>query len=240
MMLMPTLSIVIPTKNEERYLPGLLEEIRRQTLQPDEIIVADSFSKDATRDHAKRFGAVVVDGGLPSIGRNRGAAASSSDLIFFFDADVVLKDDRFLERAVNEFVEKKYDIATTDVGVVGGNWFDQFSHWFYNGYVRLLNRLHPHAPGFCILIKRSLHESIGGFDEEVLFCEDHDYALRASRKGLFGILDSVKIFVTTRRQERDGRLNMAVKYTLAELHILFIGPIRHDRFKYGFGYEEKK
>jgi GT2 family glycosyltransferase len=160
--------------------------------------------------------------------------------IFFFDADVVLNDPRFLEKSVWECKEKQYDIATADVGVVNGTRFDVFAHRFYNQYVRMLNRLHPHAPGFCILVRRSLHDAIRGFDESVLFCEDHDYALRAARVGKFGLLNSVTIFATTRRQERDGRLSMAVKYLFAELHILFLGPIRHDRFKYGFGYDNKK
>lgn len=99
--------------------------------------------------------------------------------------------------------------------------------------------VHPHAPGFCILVRRSLHKAIGGFDETVQFCEDHDYANRASRKGSFGFLNSVRISVTTRRQERDGRLSVVLKYILAEMHLLALGPIRHDRFRYGFGYNKK-
>jgi glycosyltransferase involved in cell wall biosynthesis len=57
---MPTLSVVIPTKNEERYLPAVLESIRRQSLQPDEVIVADAWSTDATRSIVAQFGGRVV------------------------------------------------------------------------------------------------------------------------------------------------------------------------------------
>lgn len=238
---MPTLSVVIPTKNEERYLPNLLKELQRQSLKPFEIIVADSaLSTDRTTEIAQAFGAKVVEGGLPSLGRNRGAEASSGELIFFFDADVILNDVHFLENAVKEFEKRKYDVATADVGIVGGTLFDLLAFGFYNAYVRFIGRMHPHAPGFCILVRRSIHDAIDGFDEAISFCEDHDYALRAGKRGAFGILNSVKIFTTTRRQERDGRLSMTVKYFFAELHILFIGPIRHDKFKYGFGYDHKK
>jgi glycosyltransferase involved in cell wall biosynthesis len=237
---MPTLSVVIPTKNEERYLPAVLESIRRQSLQPDEVIVADAWSTDATRSIVAQFGGRVVDGGLPSTGRNRGAAASSCDLIFFFDGDVIICDDAFLEKAVKEFVARDLDIATADVGVVDGIWFDHLSHGFYNWYARLMGSFHPHAPGFCILVKRSLHEAIHGFSEDIQFCEDHEYAARACRVGKFGFLDSIKIYVTTRRQNRDGRLSMSLKYILADLHLLFLGPIRGDKFKYGFEYEVKK
>ncbi len=238
--MIPTLSVVIPTKNEAKYLPAVLEALKKQTLQPNQIIVADAWSTDETRNIAQSFGAMVVDGGLPSIGRNRGAAVATGDLIFFFDADIIIRDDQFLEHAVAEFTEKNFGIATCNLGVVDGNAFDVFAHNFYNVYVRALLRLHPHAPGFCILVKRSIHEAIHGFDETVLFCEDHDYAGRAAKIGKFGLMKSVKLWVTTRRQQRDGRVSMTLKYILAEFHIMFLGPIRHNRFQYGFGYDEHK
>jgi len=237
---MTTLSVVIPTKNEAQYLPGILGELREQSLQPFEIIISDANSTDRTRAIAEKFGARVVEGGLPGIGRNRGAAAASGDLIYFLDADVVLRDKNFLARAVEEFEIKKYDVASASLGVIGGTVFDEFSYGCINEYFRLMNPIRPNAPGWCILVRRSLHETIGGFDETIVLAEDHDYALRASKSGTFGVLDSVKIFTNTRRQERDSRLFLITKYILAELHILFIGPIRHDKFKYEFGYDKKK
>ncbi len=238
--MLPTLSVVIPTKNEERYLPTVLEAIRRQSFQPLEVIVSDAFSTDGTREVAKRAGATVVDGGLPSTGRNRGAAVATGENIFFLDADVIIDDDHFFEHAVAEFVRRDLGIATCNLGVIGGNTYDILVHYFYNFYARLLGSWHPHAPGFCILVKRSVHERISGFDESIMFCEDHEYAGRATDASSFGFLDSVKIFVTTRRQERDGRWSMGIKYVLAEMHLMFLGPIRGDKFKYGFGYDEKK
>lgn len=235
----PTLAVVIPTKNEETYLPRLLEAIDRQTLRPEMVIVADAGSTDATPAISRAHGAKVVAGGMPGAGRNRGAAAAATDLVFFLDADAILLGDDFFEHAVEEFVRRGFDIATADVRVIGGNWFDRIAHTIYNRYARIAVHLHPHAPGFCILVKKTLHDEIHGFDETVRFCEDHDYVGRASRVGVFGILNDVRIGVPTRRQERDGRLRMSVTYLLAELHLVFLGPIRHDRFKYGFGHPPK-
>ncbi|MCH8049287.1 glycosyltransferase [Patescibacteria group bacterium] len=237
---MPSLIIVIPTKNEEEFLPLLLRSIRKQTLQPEAVIVADAGSTDATREIAKLFGARVVEGGLPGPGRNKGATAAQSDLIFFFDADVELRDSNFLQRAIEQFERCGLDMATTDVMPLDGNKYDVFSHQAYNTYVRLWGGLHPHVPGFCILVRKSLHDEIGGFDETVLFCEDHDYALRGKRIGKFGFLSGVKVYVSTRRQERDGRFNMAAKYILAELHIMTLGPIRTNVFNYTFGHTKKE
>ncbi len=238
---MKQFSVIIITYNEEEYLPRLLGSIKRQTLQPAEIVVADARSKDETVKIAIDSGARVVEGGLPSRGRNFGAAAAKTDYLLFLDADVELTDKKFLEKAWKSFQDRNLDIATADVYPIKGNAWDRFSHWVYNKYVRMWRSVHPHTPGFCIFVKKSLHDDIKGFDEDVEFCEDHDYAMRAVKAGAkFGFLKNVKVPVSIRRMERDGRLSIAVKYILGELHLLFIGPIKHKRFKYKFGYGRHK
>ncbi|MBI4592170.1 glycosyltransferase [Candidatus Uhrbacteria bacterium] len=234
------LTIVIPTKNEEDYLPKLLESIHKQTLQPSEVIVADAHSTDATREMARSFGSKVVEGGLISFGRNAGAREAKTDFILFLDADVELRDPEFLEKAVGEMLERRLDLATCDVFPLSDQFIDHFLHKAYNTYARAWGSLYPHAPGFCLLVRRDLHEKIGGFDEQVTFCEDHDYARRANLVGTFGLLKSTKIPVSIRRLDRDGRMKIAIKYMLAELHLAFLGPIRHNRFHYTFGHAPQK
>ncbi len=234
------LSVVIPTKNEERWLPELLASIKSQTLQPAEVIVADAHSTDRTVAIAQSFGARVVEGGPVAIGRNRGAQVARGSLLFFLDADDVLKDPHFFEKAVSEMLERKLDLATCNVESLSVRALDQYLHKTYNTYARICGSRFPHAPGFCMLVRREAHEAIGGFDESVIFCEDHDYATRLAKIGSFGFLRSVTIPVSVRRLERDGRLMIALKYLLAELHLAFLGPIRHDRFHYTFGHAQKK
>jgi glycosyltransferase involved in cell wall biosynthesis len=234
------LSVIIPTKNEERCLPALLKQLKEQTLQPFEVIIADAKSEDRTVEIAKRSGAKVVDGGLPGPGRNAGARAAKGDLLLFLDADISLNDPHQLQRAVHQFEKRALDIATVDIAPANGNSYDRFSHKIYSVYVRLWGSRNAHAPGFFILVRRSLHNTIEGFDETVLFCEDHDYAKRGSKKGKFGILEDVPVHVSVRRMDRDGRMNIAIKFLLAELHLIFLGPIRHDKFNYTFGHNLEK
>ncbi len=233
------LSVVIPTKNEEADLPKLLASLAAQTVRPDEIIVADAKSTDKTRAIAEAAGARVVDGGLPSVGRNRGAAAATQSLVLFLDADVVLTDPTMLQRMLAAFDERSLDVATCEVEPLDAGKVDRVLHKAYNQYAKALEKIFPHAPGFCILARKELHDRIGGFDESVVFCEDHDYVQRASKLGRFGILP-VKVPVSIRRLDRDGRLQIAVKYVLAELHLATLGPIRHDLFNYTFGHDAKK
>ena len=54
------ISIIIPTYNEEEYLPKLLESIKSQDFTDYEIIVADAQSDDNTREIAKENGYIII------------------------------------------------------------------------------------------------------------------------------------------------------------------------------------
>jgi len=234
----PFISIIIPTYNEENFLPKLLKSIRKQAYKNKEVIVADAGSTDKTREIAEKYGAKVVEGGMPATGRNNGAKKSKGDIIIFLDADVVLPDAYFLESAIKEFERKRLDIATCFPVPLSCNKIDHLFHNFFNIYTNLLKSMMPHTPGFCIFVRRALHERIKGFDEEVKLAEDHDYAEQAIKFGKFGIIKSRKIPVSIRRFEKDGRLNVLAKYFFCDLHRLVLGSVKHDLFNYKFGYDK--
>lgn len=233
------LSIVIPTYNEAKFLPILLESIKKQTFKDYEIIVADAKSTDKTREIAGSFGCKVVDGGSPSVGRNRGAGAATGDTLLFLDADVVMSRRDFLKTTVWEFKKKNFAIATCFIVPLSDKKIDRYFHKFYNKYTKILRPILPHAPGFCIFVKREIHEKINGFDEKIKLAEDHDYATRASKHGKFGILKSAPLSVSVRRFERDGRFTIACKYFLCEIYTLTGRRVRTDLFNYTFGYTDK-
>lgn len=233
-----TVSIIIPTFNEEKYLPLLLEDLSEQTLCPTEIIVADADSTDATTQIAKKAGARVVEGGLPGVGRNVGAATAASDVLIFFDADVRLPSKHYLKDTLREFEQRNLDVATCDVHPAEDTPINQLMHQTYNAYTRLTERFLPHAPGFCIFVKRLIHEQIDGFDESVLFAEDMDYVQRAAHHGSFGVLRASPIITSTRRLTKDGRLKTIARFIACELHMTTLGSVKHDFFKYRFGYKD--
>ncbi len=228
-------SIIIPTFNEEHFLPKLLSSLKNQSALPKEIIVADAFSVDNTKQVAKTFGCELVSGGLPSKARNNGTKRASQPILLFLDADVVLPP-RFLEKTLKEMADRKLDIASCFVSPRSNLKIDKFLHQFANQYMRLTQKFHPHMPGLCIFVKREIHTKIGGFDESLVLAEDHDYLRRARKVGRFGYLKSYKIPVSVRRLSQDGRLKIALKYIAIELHLIFIGKIRKDIFNYKFGH----
>ena len=85
------ISVVIPTYNEERWLPECLAALAAGTEQPYEVLVADGNSTDSTRKIARRFGAKVLCNpkGHAAGGRNVGILAAKGDVIAFLDADCI-------------------------------------------------------------------------------------------------------------------------------------------------------
>lgn len=232
------LSIIIPAFNEEKYLPRLLESIKNQDYQNFEIIVADANSKDRTAEIAKKYGCKVTKGGLPAAGRNSGAKIAKGKLLLFLDADVILPQ-QFLRRTVSEFIRRNAGVATCFMRPLTKKKTDIALHNFANYYMKITRNVYPHAPGFCIFSKKSIHDKIKGFNCELKLAEDHDYVRRASMAGCFKILRSETIPVSVRRFDKDGRLNVSAKYFLVELYRLFKGDITSDIFHYQFGHDGK-
>ena len=231
-----TLSVIIPALNEAVGLPYLLAQLASQTLPPEQIVVADAGSTDRTRDVAAAAGAIVVHGGLPAAGRNAGAAVATGEMLLFLDADVDL-EPTFIAEALAEFAERELTIAgahiePVDEDATAGN---LVACEVANFYLDIMQYVQPHAPGFCLMVSKATHDAIGGFDEEVLLAEDHDYAQRAGRLGKFRILRCMPVRTSMRRIEKEGILQLAFKYVYCELHVVAGQKIYEVPFDYEFG-----
>lgn len=227
-------SIIIPTLNEEKYLPSLLQSIRDQTAQPLEVIVADANSIDQTKKIALSFGCKIIQGGHLPKGRNNGAKIAKSDILLFLDADNVLPG-KFLERTVREFQKRNLDIASCFAYVPFPTLMDITGEMLVNFYFKITEKIRPHVYGFCIFVKKKIHEEINGFDESIILGEDQDYVLRASKKGVYRFLLSEKLPASMRRFREGGRIRTALKYSLIELHILLFGRIRKQIVPFEWG-----
>jgi len=231
------LSIIIPTLNEEDYLPLLLESIKKQNFNGDyEIIVADANSKDRTIEIAKKYGCKITKGGLPAKGKNEGAKIAKGDLLLFLDADTISLLPKFLDTILEKFRARDLDIVSFSLSPKE-NKFDKFAYSLYNFWARFTQGFLPHAAQ-AILIKKEVHQIIGGFDEEIKIAEDHFYVRTAAKFAKFRFIN-LPLLVSSRRFERDGRFKTYLKYLLVGLHLFFLGPVKSDIFRYRFGYYSK-
>ena len=205
-------SIIIPTYNEEEYLPVLLESIKKQKFDDYEIIVADANSTDKTREIAESYGCVVVDGGMPAVGRNNGAKVAKGEYLLFLDSDLELTDD-YLRKVLYEFKMERLGIAITQMLPLSNKVEDKLFHDFANYFMIGVEKIKPHGAGcYGIIAKKELHDKCGGFDEKLTFGEDTDYIERLAKEERFRVLRNAKIGVSTRRLEEEGLETLIRQY----------------------------
>ena len=235
------ISIIIPSLNEEKYLSLLLESIKKQSFSDYETILADAGSKDKTLEIAKNYNCRIIPGGLPAKGRNEGAKVAKGDTLFFLDADTIMPDENFLGKSIEEFIKRELDVASFCLVPLPKGKFSSFAlNLFYNQPIVLLESALPHA-ATGILSKKDMFEKAGGFDEDVKLAEDHYFARRAQKVfgAKFGIIKTTELYVSDRRFKTDGWVSVGLRYFLCELHLIFIGPVKSDIFKYKFNHYNK-
>jgi uncharacterized protein (TIGR00661 family) len=234
------LSIIIPTYNEECYLPKLLQSIEDQNFADYEIIVADAKSTDKTREIASSFGCRVVEGGSPAIGRNKGAKVAEGEYLLFLDSDTILTEG-YLESALNEFVDNDLDIGITQLVPISDSKKDKLLHDFANFFMKLVESIKPHGAGcYGILTKKSIHEEAGGFNESFDFGEDSDYIERIGKTHSFKVLREPKLLISTRRLEKEGLKSLALIYAKSTLYDFMGKKITAGELNYTFGHSKDK
>src|SRR3981189_995141 len=142
------LTIVIPAKNEAKLIPRLLTSLTTQDyskMSSTRVLVADAHSTDGTPDIVAgfrgRLNVRVIRGGMPSVGRNQGAAFADTPYVLFLDADIELAHPSVLRRAVELAQHKHLHCVTTNILCRGGNWIDKLLN-AGNDFFQYTSRLH--------------------------------------------------------------------------------------------------
>jgi len=108
----PSVSIIIPARNEGKTLPILMASIRDQSFTPVEIIVVVNQSEDKTIEAAEKGGAIVIQSEpMPEgwLGKTwscyQGAKAAKGEIFIFLDADTFLQKDG-LKAILDEYLQR--------------------------------------------------------------------------------------------------------------------------------------
>lgn len=192
-----SISIIIPTLNEEPNLPALIAGLK-EIPQILEIIVADGGSSDATAKIAAQLGCQVVVGS-PGRGRQmrQGAAIARGDVICFLHADTTLPPD-----AGTAILN-----CLRDSTVVGGGFWKIFqprhflmrgSRWSCGARLFLFRRI---AGDQAIFVRREILEKIGGMPEVPLM-EEFELCRRLRAAGRLALADAVVTTSARRFLER--------------------------------------
>lgn len=181
----PKISIVLPTYNQARYLPGALEGILQQTFQDFELIVVNDGSKDPTpqvlAEYQKRIEFQVVEQenqGLPRA-LNAGFALANGDYFTWTSSDNIMLPGML----------KSLSIALDDdqsVGVVYSDWYfiddagqviSLYKTLDYDRHL-LLRQNYVHCS---FLFRRECMEKVGRYDPAFIYGEDWEFWIRVSQ-----------------------------------------------------------
>lgn len=184
---MPSISIVIRCLNEEQHIGRLLAGLEHQSRRPDEIVIVDSGSTDATLDIAARYETRLlrIKPEEFSFGRalNIGCAAASGDILVFMSAHVYPLYDSYLELLCQPFSDER--IALT-YGRQLGDQRTKYSEarvmlqWFPEQSIKY--QRYPFCNNANAAIRKSVWQDLR-YDEALTGLEDLDWARRAQASG---------------------------------------------------------
>ncbi len=226
------ISVIIPALDEEKLLPGLLAQLdpALRGTYALEILISDGGSRDATREIARREGALVVEHEGPhrqtiAEGRNAGARAATGEVLVFINADIRFANPTRFFDAVRTFAQHSdWAGATCAVQVFPEEerWADRLFHVGHNLYVRLLNLVgEGMGRGECQIVRASTFAETGGYRSELVAGEDYEFFRRVRRRGRIHFFSEVVVFESPRRFRKYGYLHIIWGWTRNALAVVW-------------------
>jgi glycosyltransferase involved in cell wall biosynthesis len=227
---MPSVSVLLPVHNGEKYIGAAIESLLSQDFEDFEVVVVDGGSCDRTAEVVRGYGDrrivlhQLIDNSGLTVALNTGLLNSKSDLIARLDADDQCAPGR-LRLQVEEMARRP------NLGVLGG------SAWIINsvgdvigerntvfGERSVLRTLRWRNPLMhsSVMFRRELVRSIGGYRDMRQY-EDYDLWLRMAAKGPIDNLNEKLIAYrihpgqVTRRRVFDSEAIRAVRISRVAL-----------------------
>ena len=207
-MIKDKLTIVIPSKNESDVIDITLTHLNKQEgINNTHVIIADC-STDDTRDiilsgKYKNLNIEVIDGGLPSVGRNKGAELCKTPYVLFLDADIFLTNVNTIRDTLITIEHNKLHLVTTKFRCRG-----IYSSVFpvFEFFRDMVIDVAPCAIGGYMLFDTSVFNEIGGFDNRDKVGEDFHISMKI-HPNRFHVCPH-KVYTTDRRFKKKGLLYM--------------------------------
>lgn len=232
--LIPDVSVIIPARNEARWLSGTLDaaieavehfhDQNAENSHSAEIIVVDNGSTDGTWDLLTRYSAVY---GIRPIrwaplgaarARNQGRRMARGRLLLFVDADTHLPVDAIAR--ILELCERGKEAGITWLAPLEGGW-RAHCWWIFWGVVRRLPIPRAKAMPAAMFCTTLVFDEFGPFDEEVSIGEEWPILANVyrTRPGRFIYERSIVARTSSRRMEQQpfGYLRTFAKYVWAIL-----------------------
>ena len=191
---MPTVSVIIHTYNNEKFIAETVASVLNQTYKDYEIIVVDDGSVDGTRDVLMPYMQKIryhykENGGIASA-KNAGIGLSQAEFVAFLDHDdlwvpdkLQLQMEHFNENPQIGLVYAKYT-SFRDGEELRTKPEKGYSGWIFK---ELLAKSFIQTS--TVVVKRECLDAVGPYDETFSLGDEYDMFLRIARKFQCGFVD---------------------------------------------------
>jgi glycosyltransferase involved in cell wall biosynthesis len=191
----PPVSVIVPTYNRVEMLTRAVESVLAQTYQQFEVVIVDDGSTDTTPKIFAQSKPPVryvwqQHAGVSSA-RNRGMSEAKGDLIAFLDSDDMWDGGKLAVQV--EFFEANFDAMVCQTQEI----------WIRNGVRVNPKKKHQKPSGWifteclslcvvspsAVMMRKSVFDEVGWFDERLPVCEDYDMWLRVALRFPIFLID---------------------------------------------------
>lgn len=222
----PVISIIIPAYNRAWIIKEAIDSVLAQNFYNFELIVVDDGSTDNTREVLVSYGDKIKlirqnNRGV-SAARNNGILSSNGYYIAFLDSDDIWLPGK-LETQF-EFFQNNPDALICQTEEI----------WIKNGKRMNPGKRHKKVSGFffekslklclvspsAVMMKKSLFDMVGLFDESLLACEDYDMWLRTNCRYPVFLIDTPLIIKRGGHDDQLSAMHSLDKYRIQSIHKL--------------------
>lgn len=219
----PLVSVIIPVYNRENLITKSVFSVLNQSYRNLEVIVIDDNSNDRTKERVLE----IKDSRLiyhrnrinlgPSKSRNEGIKLSKGELVAFQDSDDEWYPEK-VEKQINLIIKSSDDTAAVYCGM---EFFDFQSGAKIGEDVRKFNFGENFRTGknlytpatVTVMIKKSVLDEVGYFDDSLFAAEDTELAIRVSKKYKYEFVNEALVKVTRNHKQLTENVK---NYTLAK------------------------
>jgi len=219
-------SVVIPTLDEEDFLPFLLKDLAGQNFKNFQVIVVDASSEDNTVKKAGEFKdklklvSFIVERKNVAFQRNFGVKKARGRWILFMDADNRIPK-HFLKK-LRKTIKRKKEVDIFSC-LIDTKKYKKKNYKLimkcFNNALRLSEKLSPQAPGSMIGIKKELAGKFC-FDEKKVSAEDRFFIDEICKNGYkYKLFSEPRYKFSMRRFDKEGP-SLLLKYCYNTLRYL--------------------
>ena len=209
------ISVIIPTLNEEKYLPSLLSDLKG-VKEIQEIIIVDGSSEDNTVKLAKKAKTLIISTKKRngSYQRNLGANKAKGEWLLFIDADMripkgtIKKLSKPKTTATPLFTIKNKTVRYI-IFVEPANWIARLTPGMF-------------MRGGCLLVKKSTFNKTGGFNPNMAVAEDADLGQRLRKQGPVSLIPTY-VYESDRRYKKSGYMKVLFDWWFNSLWCFIFG-----------------